>query len=94
MTTGADVDEVVARDVFERDGWLCQLCGGGVDGSLSFPEPGSASVDHIVPLSRGGSHTWENVQLAHLGCNMSKGARYGDGEATKADQPEEAGGDG
>ena len=31
-----------------------------------------ASIDHIVPLSQGGSHTWNNVQLTHLKCNMKK----------------------
>lgn len=32
----------------------------------------SASVDHIVPLSRGGEHSMNNVQCAHLSCNCSK----------------------
>ena len=31
--------------------------------------------DKNLPLSRGGSHTPGNVQLAHLGCNVAKGAR-------------------
>lgn len=35
--------------------------------------PMSASVDHIVPLSRGGEHSMANVQCAHLSCNSSKG---------------------
>jgi 5-methylcytosine-specific restriction endonuclease McrA len=33
------------------------------------------SLDHIVPVSLGGTHTWANVQLAHLRCNVSKGNR-------------------
>lgn len=36
---------------------------------------GSESVDHVFPVFRGGGHTWANVQLAHLFCNMKKGAK-------------------
>lgn len=34
-----------------------------------------ASLDHIIPLSRGGHHTADNVQAAHLACNHRKGAK-------------------
>ncbi|NBW32055.1 MAG: hypothetical protein EBR48_05390 [bacterium] len=37
--------------------------------------PTAPTVDHIIPLARGGSHTWVNVQLACLACNSSKGDR-------------------
>ena len=59
-------------DVFERDDWLCGLCGEPVDKDLAWPDPTSASLDHIIPLSRGGAHTLDNVQLAHLVCNIRK----------------------
>ena len=32
----------------------------------------AASLDHIIPLSQGGTHTYNNVQLAHFLCNISK----------------------
>lgn len=59
-------------EVFERDGWVCQLCGEPVDRELRAPDPGSASIDHIVPLSLGGDDTPANVQLAHFSCNSGK----------------------
>jgi 5-methylcytosine-specific restriction endonuclease McrA len=59
------------REIFERDDWTCQLCGQPVPRDACFPHPLSASIDHIVPLSRGGAHTKDNVQLAHLTCNCS-----------------------
>lgn len=62
-------------DVFERDGWVCQLCLTPVDRSLMWPDPASKSLDHIVPVSMGGEHSPENVQLAHLGCNSSRSNR-------------------
>ena len=69
------VEPIVNAEIFERDGWVCQLCDAPVDCLLSYPDPGSASLDHIMPLSRGGHHVRSNVQLAHLFCNLSKGAR-------------------
>lgn len=39
-------------EVFARDGWLCGFCGGDVDPFLRHPDPGSASLDHIVPCPR------------------------------------------
>lgn len=65
------------REVFIRDGWRCGICKGKVDAKLSAPHPMSASLDHIVPLSRGGDHTRANTQLAHLRCNIAKGNRGG-----------------
>lgn len=70
--------ENVDRDlVGERDGWKCGLCGVRVDVSLRWPDPMSASLDHILPLSVGGEHTWANVQISHLRCNVLKGNRGG-----------------
>lgn len=62
-------------EVFERDGWICQLCTEPVDRMLAYPDPMSQSLDHVIPLSRGGHHVWDNVQLAHLICNTRKQAR-------------------
>jgi 5-methylcytosine-specific restriction endonuclease McrA len=45
--------------------------------TLHYQHPKAVSIDHIVPLSLGGHNTKANVQLAHLGCNISKGNRGG-----------------
>lgn len=62
-------------NIYKRDRWKCGICGLRVNVKLKHPHPYSPSLDHIVPLSKGGSHTPENVQLAHLRCNLSKGNR-------------------
>ncbi|MEJ5253816.1 MAG: HNH endonuclease [Acidimicrobiales bacterium] len=49
------------RGVFLRDGGLCQYCGRKAD-----------SIDHVVPRSRGGRHTWDNVVAACARCNSAK----------------------
>lgn len=54
----------------------CGICGGVVDKSLRYPDPRSASVDHVVPLSRGGDLLDRlNLRLAHWSCNTKRGSR-------------------
>lgn len=60
-------------DVHTRDDWTCKLCLLPIDPEIAWPDPMSPSVDHVIPLSRGGAHAMHNVQSAHLGCNSSKG---------------------
>jgi 5-methylcytosine-specific restriction endonuclease McrA len=50
--------------VFARDGHRCQYC-----------EAPAESIDHVVPRSRGGGHTWDNVVAACRRCNLRKGDR-------------------
>jgi 5-methylcytosine-specific restriction endonuclease McrA len=49
------------RAIFARDGWVCQYCG----------QP-AENLDHVLPRSRGGGHTWENVVAACRRCNSRK----------------------
>jgi 5-methylcytosine-specific restriction endonuclease McrA len=56
------------RNVLARDGHLCQYCG------HHFPIH-QLSLDHVVPRSRGGTTTWENVVCACVSCNVRKGGR-------------------
>lgn len=62
-------------EIYDRDNWICQLCGQPVDRSLTWPHPESKSLDHVVPLVAGGDHSRVNTQLAHWLCNVRKGAR-------------------
>lgn len=68
------------KEVYRRDRGVCYICGGETDwndtiningkiyASINYP-----SIDHVIPLAAGGCHSWENVRLAHLGCNARKG---------------------
>lgn len=75
LSPDAYVEHTPREKVFERDGWVCQLCGLPVDKALKFPDRASATLDHIVPLSQGGEHSMRNVQLAHFACNVGKSGR-------------------
>lgn len=68
-------DTIRPLDVYERDGWMCGICALPVDRSVTYPDPRSPSLDHVLPLSLGGHHTMENVTIAHLSCNVRKGNR-------------------
>lgn len=56
------------RELTERANGLCYLC--------RLPLDGKRHVEHIIPLSRGGIHSIENLALAHPGCNLTKGTRF------------------
>ena len=49
------------RAVFARDTWACQYCGRPAE-----------NLDHVIPRSRGGRHTWENVVASCRRCNSRK----------------------
>ena len=52
---------------------ICGICGLPVDKSLKYPNPFSATVDHIIPVAkRGDPVALENLQLAHRKCNRMK----------------------
>ena len=67
-----DVDRMV---VWERDNGICGICGVWVDPDLSWPDKMSKTLDHIVPLSGGGEHSYTNAQIAHAVCNSRKNDR-------------------
>jgi 5-methylcytosine-specific restriction endonuclease McrA len=63
------VESVDPRVVFKRDNGICGICKERVEMSSRW------EVDHIIPISKGGLHSYANVQLAHRKCNRAKGAR-------------------
>lgn len=62
--------------VYERDDWNCGICGEAVNPELKYPHRQSVSIDCIIPMSRGGSYTYDNVQCSHLRCNVMKGGVF------------------
>lgn len=69
------VESVTRSVVFQAADWICGICHEQILEATRWPDPQSASLDHIVPLARGGVHAYSNVQAAHLGCNRRKWAK-------------------
>ena len=53
-------------EVFNRDKYTCQYCG---------KQTRHLTIDHVIPRSRNGAHTWENVVSACVACNRHKAGR-------------------
>ena len=61
----AERRRITRRAVFARDGWACQYCG----------SRSSLTVDHVIPRSKGGDSSWENIVASCAPCNRRKGDR-------------------
>lgn len=78
LIRGNKTDKYTIEEVLERYGCDCHICGKPID--LSAPrfqgKPGwqhGLQIDHIIPISKGGSDSIENVKPVHGFCNLSKG---------------------
>lgn len=59
-------------EICKRDRWRCGICGERVSSSLEYPHARAASLDHIVPVSEGGTSDPANLRLVHLVCNLRR----------------------
>lgn len=75
---GTRYTKIDPMDVFERDHWLCMICLAPVDKDRVVPDPLAATVDHTIPLSKGGEHVMSNVRCAHFACNSILGDGRGE----------------
>jgi 5-methylcytosine-specific restriction endonuclease McrA len=55
--------KITRRAVFARDGWACQYCG----------SRSNLTVDHVIPKSKGGQSSWDNIVASCAPCNRRKG---------------------
>lgn len=71
---GVQYQSVNKVRVFNRDGWRCQICGRHTPRRLmGTMSPNAPELDHRVPMSKGGPHTYANTQCACRQCNGEKG---------------------
>lgn len=75
LKRATQVEPVDTLAIYARDQWVCRLCETALDPDIAWPEPMSASLDHVVPLILGGAHVADNLQAAHLVCNIRKGGK-------------------
>lgn len=60
------VGEVDYGAILKRDGMVCHLCGTGIEALADL------HFDHVIPVSRGGAHSMDNIKSAHAVCNLRK----------------------
>ena len=65
---GGFVERVDLAVLVERDGGRCGICRKKVSAA-------DASIDHVLPVSKGGAHSYANCRLVHLRCNIARGNR-------------------
>ena len=63
---------VTLKNVFDRFDGVCVCCNKHLSFECDCNSNDYPSIDHITPLSKGGGHTWDNVQLLCRGCNIKK----------------------
>lgn len=76
-------DVIPLDEVIERDNGICYLCGCKTDKADSYTDSNGYFVcgdtyptrDHVIPIAKGGTHTWDNVRLACHKCNSIKNDR-------------------
>ena len=71
--------DISLETLYKRDRGICYICGGKCDfgdhtqiNGHFTAGPNYPSIDHIIPIARGGMHAWDNVKLAHHHCNSMK----------------------
>lgn len=73
-------EDITLKKLYKRDEGICYICGDGCDYEDKYITNEGyfvvgkkyPSIDHVVALSNGGKHSWENVKLAHHYCNTIK----------------------
>lgn len=74
------VDRITLKKLYKRDKGICYLCGGECEWNdwkvsqkgNSYPGDKYPTIEHVIPISKGGLDAWDNVRLAHWKCNLEK----------------------
>lgn len=75
--------DITLEGLFRRDNGVCKICGRRCNyedyvmrGIVFIAGDWYPSIDHVIPLSQGGEHSWNNIQLAHRRCNYLKSDKF------------------
>lgn len=75
MLKNVPSENYTLEQIYIRDEGMCKLCFTTVNINAE-KLANRPSIDHVIPLSKGGNDTLKNIQLAHFGCNSKKGNRH------------------
>lgn len=66
---------ITLAKVYKRDHGVCYICGKHLILNDDYNRLDAPTIEHVVPICRGGTHTWDNVRLACRACNNAKGTK-------------------
>lgn len=69
------VEDFTIKEIYERDGYICWVCNLPIDPNLRRGDPLAITLEHIVPLCKGGEHSRNNCSCSHAICNSRKGVK-------------------
>ncbi len=72
---GAYDNTITLAKLIERDEGICYICNMPVQADTHYNHDKHPTIEHVVPISKGGTHTWDNVRLACRQCNTRKSVR-------------------
>lgn len=76
IKAGVKYEHIDIVDLYVEHEGKCGICGDSIKLSYKHPHPLSFTIDHITPISKGGSHTRDNIRPAHLSCNIKHYNEY------------------
>ena len=68
-------NSISLEKLFARDKGICYICGKHLDLNAYYNYPSAPTIEHVIPIIKGGTHTWDNVKLACRQCNSKKGSK-------------------
>ncbi len=71
----AFIEVVSVKKLARWQNWKCHLCGGLIDKNAKVPDNNALTLEHLIPLSKGGEHSYRNCVAAHFYCNSKKSDR-------------------
>jgi len=72
LKNGAQFEKFTHIEIFQRDNWTCKICGQAVDRTVHYLHYAAPTIDHVMPIAKGGWHIKNNVQCAYRIRNRKK----------------------
>lgn len=66
-------NDISIRKLIERDGNKCYLCNNETTFEVNHTHNKYPTIEHVIPIAKGGTHSWDNVKVACRECNINKG---------------------
>ncbi|MDH5099762.1 HNH endonuclease [Lactobacillus kefiranofaciens] len=68
-------NSISLEKIYKRDHGICYICGKKLNLDTYYNDPLAPTIEHVIPIIKGGTHTWDNVKLACRECNTAKGSK-------------------